>query len=186
MTFIFARGTTEMGNMGSVVGPPVAKQLASQTNNKVTVQGVDYPADAAVRPPSPHLPIHKMHMLIMEQGNASLGSSGGPKMASLVKQALKQCPNTKVVLGGYSQGSMVVHNAANSLSADQISAAVLFGDPFKAQSVGKLDDSKRKEYCAQGDPVCLNGGNIMAHLSYGKNAEEEAKFLVDASGVNNA
>ncbi|ODM21006.1 hypothetical protein SI65_04059 [Aspergillus cristatus] len=164
LTFIFARGTTELGNMGSVVGPPVAKQLASQTNNKVTVQGVDYPADAA--------------------GNASLGSSGGPKMASLVKQALKQCPNTKVVLGGYSQGSMVVHNAANSLSADQISAAVLFGDPFKAQSVGKLDDSKRKEYCAQGDPVCLNGGNIMAHLSYGKNAEEAAKFLVEASGVN--
>lgn len=113
-----------------------------------------------------------------------MGSSGGPKMASLVKQALKQCPNTKVVLGGYSQGSMVVHNAANSLSADQISGAVLFGDPFKAQSVGKLDDSKRKEFCAQGDPVCLNGGNVMAHLSYGKNAEEAAKFLVDASGVS--
>lgn len=52
LTFIFARGTTELGNMGSVVGPPVAKQLASQTHNKVTVQGVDYPADAAV-----HLPL---------------------------------------------------------------------------------------------------------------------------------
>lgn len=53
LTFIFARGTSEMGNMGSVVGPPVAKQLASLTDNKVTVQGVDYPADAAVTlPPS--------------------------------------------------------------------------------------------------------------------------------------
>ena len=48
LTFIFARGTSEMGNMGSVVGPPVAKQLASLTDNKVTVQDVDYPADAAV------------------------------------------------------------------------------------------------------------------------------------------
>jgi cutinase len=48
LTFIFARGTTEMGNMGSVVGPPVANQLNSLTGNKVTVQGVDYPADAAV------------------------------------------------------------------------------------------------------------------------------------------
>lgn len=105
-------------------------------------------------------------------------------MASLVKQALKQCPNTKVVLGGYSQGSMVVHNAANSLSAGQVSAAVLFGDPFKMQSVGKLDDSNRKEFCAQGDPVCLNGVNIMAHLSYGADAEEAAKFLVQASGVD--
>lgn len=53
LTFIFARGTSEMGNMGSVVGPPVAKQLASLTGNKVTVQGVDYPADAAVCYPLP-------------------------------------------------------------------------------------------------------------------------------------
>lgn len=53
LTFIFARGTSEMGNMGSVVGPPVAKQLASLTSDKVTVQGVDYPADAAVLPFAP-------------------------------------------------------------------------------------------------------------------------------------
>lgn len=114
-----------------------------------------------------------------------MGSSGGPKMASLVKQALQQCPDTKVVLGGYSQGSMVVHNAANSLSADdnQVSAAVLFGDPFKTQSVGKLANDKRKEFCAQGDPVCANGANVMAHLSYGDQAKDAARFLVSASGV---
>lgn len=112
-----------------------------------------------------------------------MGATGGPKMASLIKRALKQCPHTKIVLGGYSQGSMVVHNAANSLDAGQITAAVLFGDPFKMQSVGKLEDSKRKEFCAQGDPVCLNGGNVMAHLSYGEDAEEAARFLVKAAGV---
>lgn len=44
-----------------------------------------------------------------------MGASGGPKMAYLTKTALKNCPDTKVVLGGYSQGSMVVHNAAKSL-----------------------------------------------------------------------
>lgn len=37
--------------MGSVVGPPVAKQLSSLMGGKVTVQGVDYPADAGVRFP---------------------------------------------------------------------------------------------------------------------------------------
>lgn len=47
LTFIFARGSTEMGNMGSVVGPPVASALRSQLNNKVTVQGVDYDAGIA-------------------------------------------------------------------------------------------------------------------------------------------
>ena len=49
-----------------------------------------------------------------------MGGSGGPTMAKLVKQALSQCPKTKVLLGGYSQGAMVVHNAANSLDAGQI------------------------------------------------------------------
>ncbi|OOF99354.1 carbohydrate esterase family 5 protein [Aspergillus carbonarius ITEM 5010] len=164
LTFIFARGTTEMGNMGSVVGPEVASQLASLTGNQVTVQGVNYPADW--------------------EGNMSLGSSGGPTMASYVKQALQQCPSTKVVLGGYSQGSMVVHNAANSLSAGQLSGAVLFGDPLKMEGVGKLSSSKVKEFCASGDPVCENGFNVMAHLSYGADAKEAASFLVQAAGLS--
>ncbi|KAJ5221953.1 uncharacterized protein N7469_010840 [Penicillium citrinum] len=166
LTFIFARGSTEMGNMGSVVGPPVASALKSQLNNKVTVQGVTYDAGIA--------------------SNAEMGANGGPVMAKLVKQALKQCPKTKVVLGGYSQGSMVVHNAANSLSADQISAAVLFGDPFKAMSVGKLASSKVKEFCAAGDPVCENGVNVMAHITYGGDAKEAASFLIKASGVSSS
>lgn len=48
MTFIFARGTGELGNMGSVVGPPTASALQQLLGaNGVSVQGVDYPADAA-------------------------------------------------------------------------------------------------------------------------------------------
>lgn len=111
-----------------------------------------------------------------------MGGSGGPTMAKLVKQALSQCPKTKVLLGGYSQGAMVVHNAAKSLDAGQIAAAVLFGDPLKAQGVGKLASDKVKEFCNMGDPVCLNGGNFMAHVSYGSDAETAAKFLLEAAG----
>ncbi|EHA22596.1 hypothetical protein ASPNIDRAFT_36638 [Aspergillus niger ATCC 1015] len=166
LTFIFARGTTEIGNMGTVVGPEVASELATLTGNQVTVQGVNYPADW--------------------EGNVSLGSSGGPTMASYVKEALQQCPNTKVVLGGYSQGSMVVHYAANQLSADQLSGAVLFGDPLKMEGVGKLSSSKVKEFCASGDPVCENGMNVMAHLTYGSDAKEAAQFLVQAAGVSSS
>lgn len=107
-------------------------------------------------------------------------------MAKLVKQALQQCPKTTVVLGGYSQGAMVVHNAANQLSANQVAGAVLFGDPFKMQSVGKLASSKVKEFCAVGDPVCENGADVMAHLSYGKDAKEAAQFLVKAAGIESS
>ena len=35
-------------------------------------------------------------------------------MTSLAQQAVSQCPNTKVVLSGYSQGGFVVHVAAES------------------------------------------------------------------------
>lgn len=113
-----------------------------------------------------------------------MGASGGPAMAKLVKQALSQCPKTKVLLGGYSQGAMVVHNAANSLTADQITAAVLFGDPLKTQGVGKVAGDKVKEFCHLGDPVCLNGANGMAHITYGTDAEAAAKFLIEAAGTS--
>ncbi|EAU37794.1 predicted protein [Aspergillus terreus NIH2624] len=163
LTFIFARGTTELGNMGNTVGPAVAEKLKSLTNNKVVIQGVDYAASAA--------------------GNAAMGAEGGPQMAQLVQQALKQCANTKVVLGGYSQGAMVVHNAASKLSSGQVSGAVLFGDPFRSQAVENVESSKVKEFCAQGDPVCLNGANVIAHISYGADAEEAAQFLIKSAGV---
>ena len=48
-TLLFARGTTEQGNIGNIVGPPfvVALNAAFGANN-VAVQGVnDYPADTA-------------------------------------------------------------------------------------------------------------------------------------------
>lgn len=133
---------------------------------------------------SPSLTYHKSNTL--GKSNTALGANGGPVMVNLVKQAIQQCPNTTVVLGGYSQGSMVVHNAANSLSAGQVAAAVLFGDPFKTESVGKLASSHVKEFCAEGDPVCENGANVMAHLSYGSDAKEAAQFLVQESGVSSS
>ena len=38
-------------------------------------------------------------------------------MTSLTQQALQQCPNTKIILSGYSQGGFVVHAAGKSLGA---------------------------------------------------------------------
>ena len=114
-----------------------------------------------------------------------MGASGGPKMADLTKTALKNLPGHQshagrllVRLDGRTQRREIAWGADN-----QIAAAVLFGDPFKMQKVEGLDDSKRKEFCRQRDPVCANGGNFMAHLGYGSDAEEAAKFLVDAAGV---
>ena len=49
VTVIFARGTGEPGNIGSVAGPPMLKALQTKLSNNVAFQGVPYAADAAVR-----------------------------------------------------------------------------------------------------------------------------------------
>lgn len=46
VTVIFARGTTEVGTLGTVVGPPFLSALKSALgSSSVTMNGVDYPAD---------------------------------------------------------------------------------------------------------------------------------------------
>lgn len=52
LVYIFARGTTEVGNLGTVIGPPFGRQLESQFGD-VAVQGVDYPAGKMI--PCMHL-----------------------------------------------------------------------------------------------------------------------------------
>jgi Cutinase len=45
MTVIFARGTTEPGNVGLVTGPPFFDALSAMIGaNSISVQGVEYPA----------------------------------------------------------------------------------------------------------------------------------------------
>lgn len=47
-TVIFARGTTEPGNVGTLAGPPFFQALASLVGaGNLAVQGVDYPATVA-------------------------------------------------------------------------------------------------------------------------------------------
>ena len=53
---------------------------------------------------------------------------------SLIEQALLDCPSSKLIVSGYSQGAQLVHNAVallSTASAEAISAVVMFGDPGK-------------------------------------------------------
>ncbi|KAF2131840.1 carbohydrate esterase family 5 protein [Dothidotthia symphoricarpi CBS 119687] len=169
MTVIFARGTGEMGNVGSVAGPPMFKVLREKLGaTRVTVQGVEYPADAG--------------------GNASMGGTGGTVMAQLVATALSQCPSTKIILSGYSQGGMVVHNAfSKGVKGAQVAGAVVFGDPFKTQAMGDLPASQVQEFCGTSDFVCGGGGQGGAtgsHISYGSSATAAADFAIKVAGLS--
>ncbi|KAG3119837.1 hypothetical protein PI125_g1705 [Phytophthora idaei] len=55
--------------------------------------------------------------------------------------------------------------------ASRIKAIVTFGNPLKLMgetvaSASSTYGSKAIEFCNQGDPVCGNGANTMAHLTY--------------------
>jgi cutinase len=128
---------------------------------------------------------HKL--LIVSQGNGNLGGDGGKKMADLVATALTQCPSTKVVVVGYSQGAMVVHSGfSNGLTSSKVAGAVLFGDPLKKQAIGDLSTDKIKQFCGSSDTICGGGGDGGAtgsHISYGASADAAASFAIQAAGL---
>jgi cutinase len=83
MTVLFARGTTELGNMGSVAGPPFVSAIGGMMGGDVAVQGIEYPADVP-------------GFLI---GGDKAGSA---LMAKMVGQVRAKCPDTALVMAGYS------------------------------------------------------------------------------------
>lgn len=126
-------------------------------------------------------------------------------MAALAKQRLGNCPDTKLVLSGYSQGGLVCHNAlsAQGLDGSKVAAVVCFGDPFNGQPFQGVDPSRvvslspahllagltltlsQKEFCDTADNVCPGGQKSGAgwHLSYGSDVQAAAAFIKQAVGL---
>ncbi|KAL0932123.1 carbohydrate esterase family 5 protein [Colletotrichum truncatum] len=165
VTLIWARGTTQAGNVGEAgsEGPTFFNALAARIGAaNLAVQGVSYSAS----------------IFGFLQGGDPAGST---TMANLVSQAATRCPNTKIVLSGYSQGGQLVHNAAKKLTTaltNKISAVLIFGDPFDGQPVGNIPASKVKIICHDGDNICDGGIIITAdHRNYEQDAPAAAAFV---------
>lgn len=89
-TLIFARGTSEVPTLGETVGPALASGLKIVTPGQWSIQGVPY--DASI------------------DGDDCLGLPGGQIAAQLLASVASSCPNTKIVMSGYSEGAMVVRD----------------------------------------------------------------------------
>jgi predicted esterase len=50
-------------------------------------------------------------------GNDCIGLNGGVAMMNLIERTAQACPNTKIIVSGYSQGAMVAHNGVAFASA---------------------------------------------------------------------
>lgn len=114
----------------------------------------------------------------------------------IVNLAATQCPDSTIVMGGYSQGSAVVDNAIQEMPAAQqakVAGVVMWGFTRAEQDNLQIPGypvDQTKIFCAQGDLVCNNTLTITAaHLSYGRNADESGAFLAQMAkqaGTGNA
>ncbi|KAI6618491.1 hypothetical protein MCOR08_009039 [Pyricularia oryzae] len=165
ITVIYARGTTQDGNVGdpAAVGPLIFNALAGIVGtDRLAVQGVTYAANI-------------LGFLLGGDPN------GGKVMAANAATAASKCPNTKIVLSGYSQGAQVVHRAAGLLSADvasKVSAVLTLGDPFQKRTLANIPASKWKVICHDGDSICT-GGFIPndPHKNYQIDAQTAAAWI---------
>lgn len=164
---VFARGTSEGPGLGSVGRPFVDDLTARIAPRSVEATPVDYPAsnDFAVSTPA-----------------------GVDAARAVIEATAANCPKTKMVLGGYSQGAAVIEGATNAAPqlASRVAATALFGAPrtgFAGMLAGGPLPELAPQYaanaidqCAPGDPICwVDGGfDVGAHGSYvqsGKVAE---------------
>jgi cutinase len=172
---VAARGTFEPGTLGLIVGDPVFSALQQKiTGKSLSSYAVNYPAD--------------LSLTSAAQGNADAVNHVNAQAAA--------CPNQRFILVGYSQGANVVDNSLG-ISSDgavvgspivatipaavepKVAAVLLFGNPIRAlgKSVTGTYQSRTIDFCANGDPICQNGGtDVGAHLGYTADAGAAATF----------
>jgi cutinase len=171
----FARATTEPPGIGSV-GQAFVDSLRSQVSGRsVGVYAVDYPAT---------------------EDFAASASAGAANAGAHVQSMAANCPATRLVLGGYSQGAIVIDLitavpfplggfAPAPLPpevADHVAAVAVLGNPADRYvgapltAISPLYGAKAIDVCAAGDPICSGGAGgpapsreemfSPAHLSY--------------------
>ena len=139
---VFARGRQEPPGVGAV-GDALVNALRAKVPMSVGVYGVNYPADLSA-------------------------SSGADDISAHVQSMAKSCPNTRMVIGGYSLGATAADLAARvRLSpgvAQHIAAVALFGNATKRLGPAPAFAGRTIDQCADGDPVCGRGVNWPSHL----------------------
>ncbi len=171
---VFARGTTEPPGVGGI-GQAFVDSLRSGVGGKsVGVYAVNYPATT----------------------DFPRAADGVIDASNHIRSMATNCPKTKMVLGGYSQGAAVMayvtadalptgYNMPTAIAgpmptdiAGHVAAVALFGKPSYAFlnmigappiTVGSPYSSKTIDLCAPGDPICSEGGDGVAHSLYAVN-----------------
>lgn len=180
---VFARGTFEAPGLG-ILGQPFVDAIRAQAVGKtVNSYAVDYAASGNFDD---------------RVAFAQSVTDGVRNEGDHIKAVAAACPNTRIVLGGYSQGATVTSLTTadvippgipldvlpQPLPKDvvgHVAAVVLFGNPspqLLAKNdaphvvVGSRFTDRTLQLCAPGDTICegdFNGALPMEHLSYAFN-----------------
>jgi cutinase len=171
---VFARGTGEtdgIGKVGQAFVDALRPQIGSRT---VSTYGVNYPATY----------------------DFLTAADGAIDASQHIRSVVQQCPSTRIVLGGYSQGAAVVDmlvgipplgnkvaaiagkvgdpgsaaQLADDLSGNVV-AVVAFGNPSAKFSIPVTSavppyGGRAIDLCKDGDPICSRGRNPFAHSDY--------------------
>ena len=123
-------------------------------------------------------------------------SAGADDVRAHVTSMVANCPDTRMVLGGASEGATVIALATDSMPpevADHVAAVALFGKPNQESpwartlwkgplpTVGPLYAPKTIDLCNDGDPVCSDGNNPEAHSQYYLNGTTDQAAAFAAS-----
>jgi cutinase len=175
---VFARGTGEPDGTGRV-GQAFVDALRPMVKGKtVNVYAVNYPATRDF-----------------------LRAAEGANDASLfVQNIATTCPDTKIVLGGYSQGAAVIDaitvadqptlGFTQPMPADvanHVAAVAVFGNPSirllgnPLTALSPLYGNKTIDLCNGADPVCSDGNDVPAHSLYEQSGltTQAAQFVAD-------
>lgn len=171
---VFARGTGEPPGVGKV-GDALVSSLRSQVQGRsVGAYGVNYPANK----------------------NFLTATDGANDASDHVQQMATSCRNTKLVLGGYSQGAAVIDivtaaplpglgfsQPLPANAADHVAAVALFGNPSNRAGglMGALSPNfggKIINLCTAGDPICSDGNQWNAHTGYVPGMTNQAASFV--------
>src|SRR6476659_5168634 len=156
---VFARGTDDTGGLGAVGGSFVNALSGKVGGRSVGYYAVNYPASY----------------------NFLLAGVGANDASAHVQYMMGACPNTRLVLGGYSQGAAVMDVIAavpipaigftNPLppnAPDFVPAIAVFGNPSAKLglplTISPVWGGRSIDLCNGGDPICqTDGQNLNAH-----------------------
>jgi cutinase len=161
---VFARGTNDapaMGRVGDALVDALRPQVGGRT---VGTYPVNYPASF----------------------DFLTSADGAADAANHISSMASQCPSTRIVLGGYSQGAAVVDMLGgipplgnklggeiapplSSSLAQNVGAVVVYGNPsakFSVPITNSQFGGRSIDICKDGDPICSDGRNPFAHSDY--------------------